>query len=92
LYRLHDRALLRDALLQLAPGYIQALAAITDRWFARAQADGATHATDKDATDGPPIGAIGGMVNSCHMWREEGPLIAERERTVARFRAASEGE
>jgi hypothetical protein len=32
------------------------------------------------------------MVNSCYMWREGSPLIAERERAMARRQAAFEEE
>jgi hypothetical protein len=71
-----ERALVRDALLQLAPGHIQVLAAITDRWFVRAQR---TESDAGESSDRPPVGAIGGMVNSCYMWRAGSPLIAERE-------------
>jgi hypothetical protein len=87
-------ALVRDALLQLAPGHIQVLAAITERWFApsrklKSQADGPKG--DKLPAGGPPVGAIGGMVDSCYMWRSGSPLIAERER-VMRLRLEREAE
>jgi hypothetical protein len=81
-----DRALLRDALLQMAPAHVQVLAAITDRWFA-ARADSTTHERGKSVAAGPPVGAIGGMVNSCYMWREGSPLLAGRERAMTRRRA-----
>jgi len=87
-----DRALLREALLQLAPAQIQVLAVITDRWFVRAHAESTARGPGQDETGGPPIGAIGGMVNSCYMWREDSPLLAERERAVARRQAAFDEE
>jgi hypothetical protein len=87
-----DRALVRDALLQMAPGHIQVLAAITDRWFARARADSTVRLPGRGDAAGPPVGAIGGMVNSCYMWREGSPLLAERERAMARRQAAFEEE
>ncbi len=39
---------------------------------------------DGDAlvASGPPVGAIGGMLDSCYMWRTGSPLIAERERVM----------
>jgi hypothetical protein len=86
-----DRALLREALLQVAPALIQVLAAITDRWFV-ARADATAREPGEGADRGAPVGAIGGMVNSCYMWREGSPLLAERERAMARRRAAFEQE
>lgn len=83
-----DRALVRDALLQVAPGHIQVLAAITDRWFVGASADPTARMPGRGDAKGPPVGAIGGMVNSCYMWREGSPLLAERARAVARRQAA----
>ncbi len=87
-----DRALLRDALLQMAPGHIQVLASITDRWFVRASTEGPAGAPDTEAGEGPPVGAIGGMINSCYMWREGSPLISERQHAMARRQAAFEEE
>ncbi|MBW2287984.1 MAG: DUF2889 domain-containing protein [Deltaproteobacteria bacterium] len=86
--------LVRDALLQLAPGHIQVLAAITERWFApsrklKSRAKGSNG--DKHPAGGPPVGAIGGMVDSCYLWRTGSPLIAERER-VMRLRPEREAE
>lgn len=67
-----ETALLRDALLQLAPGHIQIMAALTDRWFARMRE---TDATESLAADpGPPVGSLGGMADSCWMWRRGGAL------------------
>jgi hypothetical protein len=67
-----ENALLRDALLQLAPGHIQIMAALTDRWFARMQE---SHASGPVAADpGPPVGSLGGMADSCWMWRRGGVL------------------
>ncbi len=87
-----DRALVRDALLQLAPGHIQVLAAITDRWFLRARVEAPVDTPGDEADEGPPVGAIGGMINSCYMWREGSPLIAERQHAIARRQAAFEEE
>jgi hypothetical protein len=84
-----DRALVRDALLQLAPGHIQVLAAITDRWFVSEKSAGPGA---ESGGDRPPVGAIGGMVNSCYMWREGSPLIAERERVYTARRAELEAQ
>jgi len=73
-----QQVLVKDAMLQLAPGHIQVLAAITDRWFAR-RAENETLPSARGG-EGPPVGAIGGMADSCYMWRTGGPLIAERQR------------
>jgi hypothetical protein len=61
-----DRPLV-DALLMLAPTLIQCMAALSEGW-----ALGAAHA--------PSVVGIGGLPDSCWMWRADGPL--------ARIRAA----
>ena len=71
-----ESEVLRDALLQLAPGQIQVMAAITDRWFSEAREDRLRQAGDP--AKGPPVGSIGGMVDSCWMWRREGILGSAR--------------
>ena len=52
---------LQDGLAQLAPGYIQILAAVADEWIARS-------AADPEAAEKP----LGGHVDSCYIWREGG--------------------
>jgi hypothetical protein len=64
-----DRMLL-DASLQLAPGYIQVMAAVMDRWLG--QRAGAL------ATSSLPDAAVGGLPDSCYMWRSEGAMTARR--------------
>ena len=73
-----ETQVLRDALLQLAPGQIQIMAALTDRWFARARAEAT--GDGEESAGGPPVGAIGGMADSCYMWRSDGPLAGMRSR------------
>ncbi len=85
-----NAAPVRDALLQLAPGHVQVLAAITDRWFTRRQSVGETPGGELGAAAGPPVGAIGGMADSCYMWRSGGALIAERERIGGQVREIQE--
>ena len=89
-----SNALVRDALLQLAPGHIQVVAAITERWFApsrTAKSRAEESNGDEPAAGGPPVGAIGGMLDSCYMWRTGSPLIAERERVMrSRFERETE--
>jgi len=53
---------MRDALLMLAPGFLQCLASLSERWPAKAKAD---------------AGLLGvtGQADSCYMWRSDGPLM-----------------
>jgi hypothetical protein len=66
-------ALVRDALLQLAPAHIQVMAAVADRWFAMAPS-GARPRSKK----GPEVAALGGFPDSCYMWRGDGVLQRSR--------------
>jgi len=77
-----QHALVRDALLQLAPGHIQVLAATTDRWFTQMRAQEQDGTANSSSTSGPPVGAMGGMVDSCYMWRSGGPVMDARERAM----------
>jgi hypothetical protein len=61
-----DRPLL-DALLQLAPTLVQCAAALSDTWPALAQSN-------------PSVIGLGGLPDSCYMWRREGPLQRLRDR------------
>jgi len=74
-----DRLELRDLLLQLAPGYIQVLAAISERFY------GATKRAEQkpDAGDGKGVEMLGGMADSCWMWRTDGPLMLKRNQAEA---------
>jgi hypothetical protein len=71
-------ALLLDAMLQLAPAHVQVLAAVMDRWYA--ERGDASEASGKAArpADVPEVGSIGGMPDSCYMWRRDGPLTGLR--------------
>lgn len=64
--------LLLDALLQLAPGHVQVMAAVMDRWFAREREPAPSGPT---ADETPQLTRLGGMPNSCYMWRADGPLL-----------------
>jgi hypothetical protein len=62
---------LLDALLNLAPGVIQCIPALTShwkRWRESARADG--------TGSGPSMMAGGGMMDSCYMWRRGGFMSA----------------
>jgi hypothetical protein len=63
---------LTDLLLQLAPTHIQVMAAITERWFG--QEGGAR---DREGAPGPTE-PVGGMLDSCYLWRAGGPMAALR--------------
>lgn len=71
-----EDTLLLDATLQLAPGYVQVMAAVMDRWLAKRR--------DDAEKPGPPAGAIGGMADSCYMWRSEGQMIQIRNVGILR--------
>ena len=66
--REREKRLLLDALLQLAPGHLQVLAALADQWASSAGAK-------------PMEGAskpFGGVNANCYMWRAGGPLLGNR--------------
>jgi hypothetical protein len=67
--RREDRPLL-DALLSLAPGFIQCLASLSESWPAAAKAR-------------PDLLGMQGRVGSCHMWREGGALHRVSQDEVA---------
>lgn len=71
-----DRLLL-DTLLQLAPGHIQVLAAVMDRWFADRESGGPRMSPTAGGAS-PDIGGIGGMPDSCYMWRSGGSMVSTR--------------
>jgi hypothetical protein len=60
-----DRPLL-DSLLMLAPALVQCAAALSDAWPAAFQAS-------------PSIVGMGGLPDSCYMWRRDGALSRARE-------------
>ncbi len=72
-----DARPLLDALLQLAPGFIQCMAATLDKSVERAAATD-TRASDDDPTAGVGGAAIGGQADSCYMWRRDGALLRYR--------------
>ncbi len=61
-----QKRVLLDALLQLAPGHFQVLAALAEQWAGRSTSE----------TGGPEGGGkpIGGMTANCYMWRSDGPF------------------
>jgi hypothetical protein len=67
-----DRLLL-DALLQLAPGYIQIMATMMEKWLL-GEASPLRVVEDGE----PSMASVGGTPDSCYMWRTGGPLTATR--------------
>ena len=63
-----DREALRDTLLGVAPGLIQCMAAYAGRMV---EGDGSMG-------EGPSILQLGGLPNSCYIWREGGPGLRMR--------------
>ena len=85
--RLGDRAEasgVLDALLQLAPGFVQCTPALTDAVLGRVAAaqEAATRRSEPaDAEARPSLPsflALGGAADSCYMWRRDGPLLQIR--------------
>ena len=68
---------LRDALLNLAPGVIQCLAAFSHRLVARFAGAAAPAAAI------PRELSVGGYPDSCYMWRIDGPMTRARARATA---------
>ena len=67
-----ERRLVLDALLHLAPGFLQCVAALSDGWMGAGKSP-PSHAT------------LGGMQNACYMWREEGILDRRRQEYAAQL-------
>lgn len=61
---------LRDVLLQLAPGFIQVMAALMDAHFEQKARE-----PEGGATEAPAVANLGGNANSCYMWRTEGSIL-----------------
>jgi hypothetical protein len=74
--------LLLDALVQLAPGFVQCMPALSDRMLSRFAAAGpASLSADAPRPPLPAFLAFGGAADSCYMWRREGPLLEIRGRS-----------
>jgi hypothetical protein len=68
-----ERRLLLDCLLQLAPGYIQIMAALMEPWFARGESP-----SPRAGSASLDIASVGGTPDSCYMWRTGGPMTSLR--------------
>lgn len=62
-----------DSLLQLAPGFIQITAALMDHHLLRGSAGAAV-----PEPASPSVAGIGGMPDSCYMWRKDSPYAVSR--------------
>ena len=78
-----EDAPLRDALLNLAPGVIQCLAALSHRLLAHFQGPRA------DPARVPRELSVGGYPDSCYMWRSDGPLARARADAMRRAEPVS---
>ncbi|MBY0400102.1 hypothetical protein K2X89_07385, partial [Myxococcota bacterium] len=68
---------LRDALLQLAPGFIQITAALMDH------AERAPKAMSRDSEPATPsVSGIGGLPDSCYVWRRDSPFTIARRQAM----------
>lgn len=71
--------LMLDAALQLAPGYIQVMAAVMDRWISRKKQDAPVRSLSMPGQSTMvEVGNIGGLPDSCYMWRSDGPMVQMR--------------
>ena len=59
--------LLRDALLQMAPGFIQIMAAVMDAYL-----EERARKSSGEPSERPAVANLGGNQNSCYMWRTDG--------------------
>jgi hypothetical protein len=69
-----ERRPLLDALLNLAPSVIQCMPALTDYWRHWREARGSDATGRGDARPRAGDGPMGGMLDSCYMWRRDGAL------------------
>ena len=63
----------QDSLLQLAPGFIQITAALMDHPLLRRSAEALAAEPAS-----PSVAGIGGMPDSCYMWRKDSPYAVSR--------------
>lgn len=71
---------LLDALLQLAPGFVQCMPALTDRIMVQL-GQLPTGGSERGRGSLPGFLALGGATDSCYMWRAGGPLGAPSRTT-----------
>jgi hypothetical protein len=71
------RAPLQDCLLQLAPGFIQIMAALMEYPIRRPSPE----ARAKEPAT-PSVAGIGGMPDSCYIWRRDSPYTLSRRQAM----------
>ena len=69
---------LLDALLQLAPGFIQCMPTLTDSMISQMAARSGEREEAAGRRSLPDFLALGGATDSCYMWRAGGPLARVR--------------
>jgi hypothetical protein len=67
----------QDSLLQLAPGFIQITAALMDHEFRRRSPEAIAAEPAS-----PSVSGIGGMPDSCYMWRKDSPYATSRRQAM----------
>ena len=81
IFKLFDAAApkcpIQDSLLQLAPGFIQIMAALMDHDFRNRQAEAIA-----SQPAAPSVAGIGGMPDSCYMWRKDSPYAVSRREVM----------
>ena len=81
IFKLFDAAApkcpIQDSLLQLAPGFIQIMAALMDHDFRNRQAEAIA-----SQPAAPSVAGIGGMPDSCYMWRKDSPYAVSRREAM----------
>jgi len=70
-----DSRQLRDALVQIAPGFVQCTPALSDRMLQAIARDRAKGETKTGGSKIPDFMSSGGGMNACYMWREDSPLL-----------------
>ena len=71
--------LVLEGLLEVAPGFIQCLAALMDR------SESAILSGESGADRRMELANIGGREDSCYMWRRESPLLQFRQERLRRW-------
>ena len=81
-----------DALVQIAPGFVQCTPALSDRMLQAAARERAQGQASAGGRKIPDFMTSGGGMNACYMWREDSPLLQitpSAERLGARRRSGS---
>lgn len=85
-----DSRQLVDALVQIAPGFVQCVPAMSDRMFQALARERTRGGPGGDGARVPAFLDTGGGVNACYMWREDSPLLGIAPGAARRGRGGSE--